>query len=101
MILFSSVVRFAWVGWLTRSNTMRCGTDISDFLTEEIKGPATFSCKTGAGCKFEEPAMNQLINDIFGDGYITLECEGGECLYYSQVPGYIVSPFRPSCSPLL
>ena len=65
-------------------------TDISDFLTEEIKGPAKFSCKTGAGCKFEEPAMNQLINDIFGDGYISLECQGGECLHYSQVPGYVV-----------
>ncbi|KAA1476213.1 hypothetical protein DENSPDRAFT_843114 [Dentipellis sp. KUC8613] len=66
--------------------------DISDFLTEEIKGPASFSCETGNGCKFEEPAMNQLINDIFGDGYITLECEGGECLHYSQVPGYIKPP---------
>ncbi|KAH7921598.1 hypothetical protein BV22DRAFT_1132146 [Leucogyrophana mollusca] len=62
--------------------------DISDFLTEEIKGPAAFTCKSGNGCKFEEPAMNSLINDIFGDGYITLNCEGGECLHYSQVPGY-------------
>ncbi|KAH9053006.1 hypothetical protein EDB83DRAFT_2395574 [Lactarius deliciosus] len=66
--------------------------DIGDFLTEEIKGPATFSCKTGAGCKFEEPAMNQLINDIFGDRYISLTCEGGECLHYSQVPGYVRPP---------
>jgi len=75
------------------------GLDIGDFLKEEIKGPATFSCKTGAGCKFEEPAMNQLINDIFGDQYISLTCEGGECLHYSQVPGYVVcirsSIFQP------
>ncbi|KAI6025447.1 hypothetical protein EDC04DRAFT_2869360 [Pisolithus marmoratus] len=62
--------------------------DISDFLVEEIRGPGKFSCKTGDGCRFEEPAMNQLINDIFGDAYITLNCEGGECLHYSQVPGY-------------
>ncbi|KAF8126962.1 hypothetical protein EV363DRAFT_1433839 [Boletus edulis] len=62
--------------------------DISDFLVEEIRGPAKFSCKTGQGCRFEEPAMNSLINDIFGDAYITLNCEGGECLHYSQVPGY-------------
>ncbi|KAI6098344.1 hypothetical protein EDD16DRAFT_1663707 [Pisolithus croceorrhizus] len=41
--------------------------DISDFLVEEIRG---------GGCRFEEPAMNQLINDIFGDAYITLNCEG-------------------------
>jgi len=34
--------------------------------------------------------MNQLINDIFGDKYISLICEGGECLHYSQVPGYVV-----------
>lgn len=68
--------------------------DISDFLTEEIKGPATFSCRSDAECRFEEPAMNQLINDIFGDGYITLTCGGGECLHFSQVPGY-VSPPKP------
>jgi hypothetical protein len=66
-------------------------TDIDEFLEQEIKGPAKFSCTTGAGCKFEEPAMNVLINDIFGDRYITLECSSGECLHYTQVPGYIVS----------
>ncbi|KZP09735.1 hypothetical protein FIBSPDRAFT_911906 [Athelia psychrophila] len=66
--------------------------DIGEFLTEEIKGPASFSCKTGGGCKFEEPAMNDLILSIFGDTYITLDCGGGECLHYSQVPGYIRPP---------
>jgi hypothetical protein len=65
--------------------------DIDEFLDEEIRGPAKFSCTSGAGCKFEEPAMNQLINDIFGDKYITLECFSGECLHYTQIPGYIVS----------
>lgn len=35
--------------------------------------------------------MDQLINDFFGDGYITLTCEGGECLHYTQVPGYEVN----------
>ncbi|KAJ7471369.1 hypothetical protein B0H11DRAFT_2283088 [Mycena galericulata] len=73
-------------------NRFICGEDgsvnIDDFLKEEIKGPATFSCKSGNGCKFEEPAMNDLISDIFGDPYITLNCGGGECLHYSQVPGY-------------
>ncbi|KAF8577787.1 hypothetical protein K439DRAFT_1655013 [Ramaria rubella] len=71
---------------------MLCGEqgsiDIGELLTEEIKGPATFSCTTGSGCKFEEPAMNQLINNVFGDGFITLTCDGGECLHYTQVPGY-------------
>ncbi|EPT01714.1 hypothetical protein FOMPIDRAFT_1119813 [Fomitopsis schrenkii] len=66
--------------------------DISDFLTEEIKGPASFSCKTGHGCQFEEPAMNELIDTMFGDRYITLQCDSGECLHYSQVPGYEPPP---------
>ena len=64
--------------------------DISDLLKEDIKGHAKFSCESGHGCKFEEPAMNGLITDIFGDSYITLNCQGGECLHYSQVPGYVV-----------
>ncbi|KAJ7234181.1 hypothetical protein B0H12DRAFT_1143058 [Mycena haematopus] len=72
-----------------------CGEDgsvnIDDFLKEEIKGPATFSCRDSA-CKFEEPAMNDLITDIFADPYITLDCTGGECLHFSQVPGYIRPP---------
>jgi len=74
---------WSWLGAET-------GLDIGDFLKEEIKGPATFSCRTGAGCKFEESAMNQLINNLFGDKYISLTCEGGECLHNSQVPGYVV-----------
>ncbi|KAK2463756.1 hypothetical protein APHAL10511_004249 [Amanita phalloides] len=66
--------------------------DIGDFLKEKIKGPGTFSCRTGQGCRFEEPAMNELIDSIFGDSYITLKCDGGECLHYSQVPGYVRPP---------
>lgn len=66
--------------------------DIGEFLRQEIKGPATFSCKSGSGCKFEEPAMNDLIDQIFGDRAITLQCKGGECLHYSQVPGYVRPP---------
>jgi hypothetical protein len=38
--------------------------------------------------------MNDLISDIFADPYITLDCSGGECLHFSQVPGYIVSSLR-------
>ncbi|EIW68541.1 hypothetical protein TREMEDRAFT_31917, partial [Tremella mesenterica DSM 1558] len=69
-----------------------CGEDgsvnIDDFLAEEVKGPGSFNCESGKGCTFEEPAMNQLINDIFGDRAITLDCASGECLHYTQVPGY-------------
>ena len=72
--------------------------DIGEFLTEEIKGPAQFSCKSGRDCKFEEPAMNDLIDSIFGDAYISLTCGGGECLHYSQVPGYVVCAVPRGCN---
>ncbi|ORY79351.1 hypothetical protein BCR35DRAFT_291656 [Leucosporidium creatinivorum] len=75
---------------------MLCGedgsVDISDFLTEEIKGPTKFSTRSGEDSKFEEPAMNQLINDIFGDSYITLNCKSGECMRSSEVPGFVRPP---------
>ncbi|KAJ1968395.1 (ABC) transporter [Dispira parvispora] len=62
--------------------------DITDFLVEEIQGPATFDCQSGQGCRFEEPAMNDLILSVFGDSSITLQCDSGECLHYSEVPGF-------------
>lgn len=75
---------------------MLCGengsVDITDFLDEEIKGPATFSClqeKAGINnCKFKEPAMDNLIQMMFGDDSILLTCQGGECLYETDVPGF-------------
>jgi hypothetical protein len=74
--LFFVNLRFL-IGWM----------NISDFLKDsEIKGPVSFSCNTRSGCKFEESAMNDLINSIFGDSYITLQCKGREYLHYSQVP---------------
>ena len=67
--------------------------DISDFLKEEIKGPAQFNCNGKKnGCRFEEPAMNELIGSVFGDPSIFLDCESSECLYYTEVPGYKVPP---------
>ncbi|KAG0144632.1 hypothetical protein CROQUDRAFT_659689 [Cronartium quercuum f. sp. fusiforme G11] len=84
---------------------MLCGesgsVDIGDFLHEEIKGPGKFSCSSdGQGCKFEEPAMNQLITDVFGDTYITLDCQSGECMHYTLVPGF-KAPARPDNSQLV
>ncbi|GJJ08367.1 hypothetical protein Clacol_002581 [Clathrus columnatus] len=78
---------------------MLCGEagsiNIDEFLEQEIKGPGRFSCTTGSGCTFEEDAMNSLIVTMFGDSYITLNCGGGECLHFSQVPGYQRPP-KPS-----
>ncbi|AMD22151.1 HGL189Cp [Eremothecium sinecaudum] len=72
---------------------MLCGKsgsiDISDFLTQAIKGPGDFSCNLkNRKCEFSEPSMNELIESIFGDPNIKLECNSGECLHYSEIPGY-------------
>lgn len=65
--------------------------DISEFLTETIKGPGDFSCDVKSrSCRFSEPSMNQLILSVFGDPYITLKCASGECVHKSEIPGYDV-----------
>ncbi|KAF9196484.1 hypothetical protein BGZ50_000104 [Haplosporangium sp. Z 11] len=77
---------------------MLCGRDgsvnIDDFLEEEIHGPADFVCTDDKKCKFEEPAMNELILTMFGDPAIYLKCHSGECMHYTQVPGFARPP-RP------
>lgn len=72
---------------------MLCGEagsiDISEFLTETIRGPGDFSCDVAArNCRFSEPSMNDLISSVFGDPYITLQCNSAECLHKSEIPGY-------------
>lgn len=87
---------------------MLCGengsVDISDFLDESIRGPATFSClqkKGGANqCKFQEPEMNTLIQTMFGDSSIQLDCRAGECLYETEVPGF-ERPIKKINTPLI
>ncbi|KAG0207816.1 hypothetical protein BGX33_006623 [Mortierella sp. NVP41] len=77
---------------------MLCGKDgsvnIDDFLEEEIHGPADFKCTDDNKCVFQEPAMNELIMTMFGDPAIYLKCSAGECLHYTQVPGFTRPP-RP------
>lgn len=85
VVLVSHIYSLTHIRVLTRAST-----DITEFLEDDIKGPAQFICKSGQGCHFTEPAMNELIDSIFADPYITLDCKSGECLHYSQVPGYIV-----------
>lgn len=72
---------------------MLCGEagsiDISEFLTETIKGPGDFTCDVvKKKCRFSEPSMNDLIQSVFGDPYITLQCKSGECVHKSEIPGY-------------
>ncbi|PSK50464.1 ABC transporter G family member [Elsinoe australis] len=87
---------------------MLCGEegsiDIGEFLEEDIKGPASFSTSSeygvGSKSRFEEPAMNQLISDVFGDQSIFLSCHAGECLYKTDVPGY-ERPVKKINTPLI
>lgn len=88
---------------------MLCGEegsiDISEFLTEAIKGPASFSTLStedgkGAGSKFQEPQMDALIRAVFGDESISLDCDSGECLYKTEVPGY-ERPVKKINTPLI
>lgn len=90
---------------------MLCGggggpIDISEFLSDAIKGPASLSSVSTEGgskqdgSKFEEPAMNDLIKSIFGDESITLNCNSGECLYLTDVPGYS-RPVKEINTPLI
>ncbi|PWW76702.1 hypothetical protein C7212DRAFT_295001 [Tuber magnatum] len=77
--------------------------DLSEFLTEEITGPATFSCdssKPDDQCLFSEKAMNDVISSIFGDENILLNCDTGECLHRSEVPGY-TRPIKTINKPLI
>ena len=75
---------------------MLCGengsVDISELLSQQIKGPASFKCLQESGgrnkCEFSEPEMNKLIQQVFGDPAIQLNCQSGECLYETEVPGF-------------
>lgn len=75
---------------------MLCGEngsiDLSDFLDESIRGPATFDClqkEHGVNnCAFKEPEMDDLISSMFGDSSILITCRSGECLYKTEVPGF-------------
>lgn len=88
---------------------MLCGeagsVDIGEFLDQLIKGPATFTSITtedgkGDSTRFQEPAMNDLIKSVFGDESITLNCNSGECLHRTQLPGY-ERPVKKINTPLI
>ncbi|KAG9249075.1 hypothetical protein BJ878DRAFT_485421 [Calycina marina] len=87
---------------------MLCGengsVDITEFLDQMIRGPATFECLQKNGgkndCKFKEPEMDKLIQTMFGDNSIFIDCQSGECLHESQVPGF-ERPVKKINTPLI
>ncbi|OJJ46899.1 hypothetical protein ASPZODRAFT_166177 [Penicilliopsis zonata CBS 506.65] len=80
--------------------------DIGVFLEQSIQGPASFSTlstlggSSRDGSRFMEPAMDDLIKQVFGDSSITLDCYSGECLYKTDVPGY-ERPVKKINTPLI
>ncbi|RKF55960.1 ABC transporter G family member [Erysiphe neolycopersici] len=87
---------------------MLCGengsVDITDFLDQLIRGPSTFSCVQENGqtnnCRFKEPEMDKLIQSMFGDDSIHINCLSGECLHQTDVPGY-ERPIKKINTPLI
>jgi ABC-type multidrug transport system ATPase subunit len=89
---------------------MLCGEsgsiDLGEFLEESIKGPATFTTTSTEGgdpkdgSVFSEPAMNDLIQSVFRDNAIFLQCDTGECLYETEIPGY-ERPVKKINTPLI
>jgi ABC-type multidrug transport system ATPase subunit len=69
---------------------------------EGPNGPGTFHCEDWRDengvqrtCTFSEPHMNEVIMQFFGDPSIQLSCpKAGECMHYTQVPGYKRPEFR-------
>ncbi|CAG8514342.1 13989_t:CDS:10 [Ambispora leptoticha] len=70
-----------------REGEMLCGKDgsidLSEWLVEEIKGPGDFKCYNSEDYHF-----------------ISLKCGGGECLHYTQVPGFVRPP-KPENSKMI
>ncbi|KAL2912287.1 FAD-dependent urate hydroxylase [Polyrhizophydium stewartii] len=88
------------------------GLDFTDWFNnpeEGPNGPGTFECDETITdtdirrtCKFTEPHMNEVISQFFGDPYIMLKCpKAGECLHYTQVPGYKRPLLDSSFSPMV
>ncbi|KAG6052020.1 hypothetical protein E4U33_000572 [Claviceps sp. LM78 group G4] len=87
---------------------MLCGKDgsidLSEFLEKAVRGPGGFKCSQRNGgaheCAFTEPEMDKLIRNLIGDSSILLECQSGECLHETQVPGY-TRPIKHINTPLI
>ncbi|KAG6158116.1 hypothetical protein E4U35_005030 [Claviceps purpurea] len=87
---------------------MLCGKDgsidLSEFLEKAVRGPGGFKCSQRNGgaheCAFTEPEMDKLIRNLIGDSSILLECQSGECLHETQVPGY-TRPIKQINTPLI
>ncbi|KAJ1509786.1 hypothetical protein HMI56_006633 [Coelomomyces lativittatus] len=70
-------------------DALLCGkngfVDISEFL-KDITGPGHVHCNEHQACAFSEPKLDELMNTLFAESSIQLQCRSGECLHVTQVP---------------
>ncbi|KAJ2698789.1 FAD-dependent urate hydroxylase [Coemansia sp. IMI 209128] len=65
------------------------GLDISSVLNE-IEGPVDIKCHDDgfSNCFIRESAIKRTLTSIIGDDAINMMCSVGQCVHYSQIPGY-------------
>ncbi|KAJ2775967.1 (ABC) transporter [Coemansia nantahalensis] len=65
------------------------GLDISSVLNE-VEGPVDIKCHDHgfSDCYIREFIVSKTLASIIGDDAINMECSVGQCMHYSQLPGY-------------
>ncbi|KAJ2717278.1 FAD-dependent urate hydroxylase [Coemansia spiralis] len=65
------------------------GLDISSVLNE-VEGPVDIRCHDHgfSDCYIREFIVSKTLASIIGDDAINMECTVGQCMHYSQLPGY-------------
>ncbi|KAI3653144.1 hypothetical protein MP228_002569 [Amoeboaphelidium protococcarum] len=79
--------------------------DLQGVFDDLVRGPASLICKKPDGfrnadgpynCEFDEPGLRDSLGLLLGNNpVIELQCDSGECLFQSEVPGYVV-PAKPA-----
>ncbi|KAJ2887051.1 (ABC) transporter [Coemansia aciculifera] len=78
------------------------GLDISSVLNE-IEGPVDIKCHDDgfSNCFIRESAIKRTLTSIIGDDAINMMCSVGQCVHYSQTPGYQKTTHETSKSNML
>ncbi|KAJ1665240.1 FAD-dependent urate hydroxylase [Coemansia sp. RSA 1646] len=65
------------------------GLDISAVLND-VEGPVDIKCHDDgfSDCYIREFMISKTLSAIIGDDAINMECNVGQCMHYSQIPGY-------------
>ncbi|KAJ1796040.1 (ABC) transporter, partial [Coemansia sp. RSA 2399] len=65
------------------------GLDITAVLND-VEGPVDIKCHDDgfSDCYIREFMISKTLSAIIGDDAINMECSVGQCMHYSQIPGY-------------